>query len=188
MLRSVVCLCRTALIINSTCLRTQAMKVERWRLSTMMSPVCGLMVSKTVWPVLKLSMERKLQPPEWFCFLKKNSYSYYVIIMSQKCCTLLFLSPLKVGGIYVSRLQRAPVCVWAGRIQALERLGSHCTSDPVRPTCAGHAVAQERVLYCPSPCPCPCPSPCPWPHTSQSQSHSQSYSKSQSQPQPYTQP
>lgn len=56
-----VCLCRTVPIISSTCMQTQALKVKRWKLLTTMSPVCGLMVSRTVWAVLKLSMERKMQ-------------------------------------------------------------------------------------------------------------------------------
>lgn len=51
---------RTVQIISCTCLRMQVLKVERWRLLMTMSPVCGLMVSKTVWPVLRLSMERRL--------------------------------------------------------------------------------------------------------------------------------
>lgn len=56
-----VYLCRTVPIISSTCMQTQALRVKRWKLLTMMSPVCGLMVSRTVWAVLKLSMERKMQ-------------------------------------------------------------------------------------------------------------------------------
>lgn len=56
-----VCLCRTVPIISSTCMQTRALKVKRWKLLTTMSPVCGLMVSRTVWAVLKLSMERKMQ-------------------------------------------------------------------------------------------------------------------------------
>lgn len=55
-----VCLCRMAPTISSTCMPAQALRVKRWKLSTMMFPVCGLMVSRTVWAVLKLSMERKL--------------------------------------------------------------------------------------------------------------------------------
>lgn len=51
--------CRTVQITSYICLRMLALKAEKWRLLMMMSPVCGLMVSKTVWPVLRLSMERK---------------------------------------------------------------------------------------------------------------------------------
>lgn len=55
------CLCRMVPTISSTCMQTQALRVKRWKLLTMMFPVCGLMVSRTVWAVLKLSMERKMQ-------------------------------------------------------------------------------------------------------------------------------
>lgn len=60
MLKPVEFLSRTVQITSCTCLRIQALKAERWRFLTTTSPVCGLMVSRTAWPVLKLSVERKL--------------------------------------------------------------------------------------------------------------------------------
>lgn len=54
-------LCRMAPTISSSCMPALALRVKRWKLLTMMFPVCGLMVSRTVWAVLKLSMERKMQ-------------------------------------------------------------------------------------------------------------------------------
>lgn len=53
--------CRIVQNTSCICSRMKAMKEERWRLLMTMSPVCGLMVSRTVWPVLRLSMERKKQ-------------------------------------------------------------------------------------------------------------------------------
>lgn len=52
---------RTVQNTSCTCSRMKAMKEERWRLLMTISPVFGLMVSRTVWPVLRLSMERKKQ-------------------------------------------------------------------------------------------------------------------------------
>ncbi len=63
MLKSFAFLSRTAQITSCTCSRMQALRVERWKLLMMMSPVCGLMVSRTVLPVPRPSMERKLQTP-----------------------------------------------------------------------------------------------------------------------------
>lgn len=70
---------------------------------------------------------------------------------------------LQMGGLHVPRLQGVPVCVWVWRLQALERLGFPFTSDPVCPTCAWHAVAQEGVFH--HPCSYPWPSSCPCPST-----------------------
>lgn len=58
---------------SCTCLRMKAMREERWRLLMMMSPVCGLMGSRTVWPVLRLSMERK-RNNYYYTFLQNVVY------------------------------------------------------------------------------------------------------------------
>lgn len=112
MLKPFDSLSRTVQIISCTCLRMQALKVERWRLLMMMSPVCGLMVSRTVWPVLRLSMERKLLLFFFIVGVVDHACLYYVTIFTvQEMLYTTFSLALKVGGIHVSRLQRAPVCV-----------------------------------------------------------------------------
>lgn len=58
------------IVPNTSCIcsRMKALKEERWRLLMTMFPVCGLMVFRTAWLVLRLSMERKK---------KDNYYIFY---------------------------------------------------------------------------------------------------------------
>lgn len=78
---------------------------------------------------------------------------------------------LQMGGLPLPRIQGAPVHLRERRLQTLERLECPGPSDPVCPTCEGHAVAQEGLLRChrpgpgplPGPGPGPRPRPGPWP-------------------------
>lgn len=75
---------------------------------------------------------------------------------------------LQMGWLHVPRLQRAPVHLRARRVQALEWLGGSRSPDPVCQTCAGHAVAQERLLHCHRPRPSSRSRPWPRPRPSTS--------------------
>jgi len=80
---------------------------------------------------------RHASPFAWFCFLQ-------------------------MGRLHVPRLQGAPVYLRERRFQALERLGGPFTSDPVCPTCARHAVAQEGLFPWPGSGSGSWPQPGPW--------------------------
>lgn len=80
------------------CSRMKAMKEERWRLLMTMSQVCGLMVSRTVWPVLRLSMERKRQNYYYIFFMCIVNYGDFYLATFSYVLEMLDCSPCSAGG------------------------------------------------------------------------------------------